>query len=201
MTLLSDERRDRAGVTSAFEVRLTRRQSRRRYRCRMDAPAVVVAWDPGWQRDFWLVAARLAPVLPAGATVEHVGSTAVSGLAAKPIIDIDVIVPDAATSHAAVKALERLGYEHREDLGIAGREAFTVLPGLPYHHLYVVIVGNKPLRDHINLRDYLRSRPDQAERYANEKRRLAHLLLSDRDEYVRQKGLLVEAFMIEANTT
>lgn len=119
-------------------------------------------------------------------------------MAAKPIVDVDVIVPDAATSNAAVKALERLGYEHRGDLGI---KAFTVVPGFPYHHLYVVIAGNKPHRDHINLRDYLRSRPDQAERYANEKRRLAHLLLSDRDEYVRQKGLHVEEFMIEANAT
>ena len=167
----------------------------------MEVPAEVVAWEPGWTQDFEVIAAFLAAALPRRARVEHVGSTAVAGLAAKPIIDVDVVVPDAPTSRAAVKALERLGYKHLGDLGITGREAFTVLPGLPYHHLYVVIADHKPHRDHVNLRDYLRSRPDQAERYAQEKRRLAPLLRSDREEYVRQKGLLVEEFMIEAAAT
>jgi GrpB-like predicted nucleotidyltransferase (UPF0157 family) len=81
---------------------------------------------------------------------------------------------------------------HEGDLGIPGREAFSVLPGLPYHHLYVVVAGSQPHRDHIDLRDYLRTHPKEAERYAAVKQRLAYLLTTDRDEYVRQKSVVVE---------
>jgi GrpB-like predicted nucleotidyltransferase (UPF0157 family) len=158
----------------------------------MLAPAVVVAWDDKWSRDFQAIADRLTPALPDGATVEHVGSTAVGGLAAKPIIDVDVVVRDRRTVPLAVVALQRLGYMHEGDLGIPGREAFSVLPGLPYHHLYVVVAGSQPHRDHIDLRDYLRTHPKEAERYAAVKQRLAYLLTTDRDEYVRQKSVVVE---------
>ena len=79
---------------------------------------------------------------------EHVGSTAVSGLDAKPIIDVDVVVPDQA---AVGPAIMGLAVRHQGDLGIEGREAFAPLADAAYHHLYVVVAGSQPSRIVITL--------------------------------------------------
>ncbi|WP_369137729.1 GrpB family protein [Modestobacter versicolor] len=166
------------------------------------AGAVVVAYDERWPRDFAAIREHLLPAFAGLAvTIEHVGSTAVPGLAAKPVIDLDVVVVEAAQVPRAVAALESLGYAHQGDLGIRGREAFSVLPGLPLHHLYVVVHGSPALRDHVDLRDHLRAHPDDAARYAAEKRRLSPLLVSDRDAYVAGKAWLVEELLARARSS
>jgi GrpB-like predicted nucleotidyltransferase (UPF0157 family) len=105
-------------------------------------PAVVVDYDPAWPAMFDAVRSRVWPaVAPIALAVEHVGSTAVPGLAAKPIIDVDVVVA-AADVGRAVRALAALGYEDEGDLGVPGREALRApATDLPYHHLYVVVAG------------------------------------------------------------
>lgn len=158
----------------------------------MEAPAVVVDYDSAWPDDFAAIRDYLAPALPPWARVEHVGSTSVPGLAAKPIIDVDVVLASERDMAAAIDVLQTLGYEHQGNGGIEGREAFSVLPGLPYHHVYAVIAGSKPHRDHLDLRDYLRTHPAEAQRYAAQKRRVAHLLTTDREAYVGGKSQLVE---------
>lgn len=155
-------------------------------------------YDPAWPTMYERIRAALLPILPPAAQVEHVGSTAVPGLAAKPVIDVDVVVPAAAAVPAAIAALESAGYSHEGDLGIPGREAFTPPPNLPYHHLYVVVSGSKPHRDHVDLRDHLRTHPDAARRYAELKLRLAPLLAIDRDAYARGKSDLVVELLAEA---
>ena len=70
---------------------------------------------------------------------EHVGSTAVRGLAAKPIIDVDVVVADETAVDPAIKALAASGWQHEGDLGIKGREAFLPPADAAYHHLYLVV--------------------------------------------------------------
>lgn len=166
----------------------------------MEPPAEVVGYDESWPAAFAALAGRLHGVLPAGARVEHVGSTAVPGLAAKPILDVDVVVPSAAAVVPAIAALESAGYVHRGDLGIPGREAFTAPAGSPYHHLYVVVDGSPPHRDHVDLRDLLRRDAAARQRYAEEKRRLAPLLRTDREQYVEQKGVVVEQLLREARS-
>ena len=159
----------------------------------------LVEYDDRWPQDFLTVRDRLWPAVAAVAVgIEHVGSTAVPGLAAKPVIDADVVVAEAVSVAAAVRALESLGYAHRGDLGIPGREAFSVLPGLPEHHVYVVVRDSPPHRDHVDLRDHLRNRPDAVRRYAAEKRRLAPLLATDREAYVEGKAWLVRELLREA---
>ncbi len=109
--------------------------------------------------------------------IEHVGSTSVKGLKAKPVIDIDIIIKDKDKLPPVIKILETLGYTHCGDLGINGREAFkcnseTVpLDGSntiwPKHHLYVCLDGCDSLKNHLQFRNHLRAYPEQAQAYGN----------------------------------
>lgn len=149
---------------------------------------LVADYDPGWPEVFGALAQPIAEVVTGlGARVEHVGSTSVPGLAAKPIIDMGVVVPDQGSVKAAIEALRGLGYEHRGDLGIPGREAFHQPAGLPQHHLYVYAEGCLPLRNHLALRDYLRARPQAAAEYGRLKKDLAQKFPHDIDSYVDGK--------------
>jgi GrpB-like predicted nucleotidyltransferase (UPF0157 family) len=134
----------------------------------------VVAYDPSWQDRFEKVAAALSGALAGGppASVEHVGSTSVPGLAAKPILDIDVIVTPEDVP-AAVAALVRIGYRHRGDLGVAGREAFFAPDEDPRRHVYVCAAGTLNVRNHLAVRDVLRRRDDLRDEYAAVKLALA----------------------------
>ena len=166
----------------------------------MIPPASVVEYDARWPVWFAEIRDGLSPYLEGiPHTVEHVGSTAVPGLAAKPIIDVDVVVPAADHVPAAVAAMVAAGYHHEGDLGITGREAFTLPPDAAhYHHLYVVVDGNKPHQDHALLRDHLRANAADRERYAALKREVAHLLTTDRTAYVEAKAGLVEEIIQRA---
>jgi GrpB-like predicted nucleotidyltransferase (UPF0157 family) len=163
-------------------------------------PAEVVEYDPRWPLWFDEIRARLTPYLSGlPHHIEHVGSTAVPGLAAKPIIDVDIVVPTADLVPAVVAALVTAGYQHEGDQGIPGREAFVLPPdAVRYHHLYLVVEGNKPHRDHILLRDHLWTNPADRERYAVRKRELVYLLTTDRSAYVDGKAALVEELIARA---
>jgi GrpB-like predicted nucleotidyltransferase (UPF0157 family) len=165
----------------------------------MDAPAVVVPYDPRWPEVFDALRDRADAALAGIAHVtEHVGSTAVPGLDAKPIVDLDVVVPDAAGVGPAVAALAAAGWEHEGDLGIAGREAFRPPADTVYHHLYVVVAGRPAHRDHVDLRDYLRAHPGEAARYGGLKRRLAGLLATDRAAYADGKTKMITELLRQA---
>jgi GrpB-like predicted nucleotidyltransferase (UPF0157 family) len=163
-------------------------------------PAEVVPYDSRWPLWFAEIRARLAPYLTGlSCQVEHVGSTAVPGLAAKPIIDVDVVVPSATLLPEAVQRLTAAGYGHQGDLGIPGREAFALPADAEhYHHLYVVVEGNDAYRDHVVLRDHLRADAGDRERYAARKLELAHLLTTDRAAYVAGKAALVSELIGKA---
>jgi len=164
-------------------------------------PVEVVPYDPEWPAVFGGVRERADAALAGLPHVtEHVGSTAVPGLAAKPIVDVDVVVPESGLVAAAVQALGRAGWRPEGDLGIAGREAFTPPGDGPYHHLYVVVAGSVPHRDHTDLRDFLRSNPAAAARYADRKRELAPLLRTDRAAYTEGKAALIAELLAEART-
>jgi GrpB-like predicted nucleotidyltransferase (UPF0157 family) len=159
------------------------------------SPAIeVVDYDPAWPDRFAAIRDRIAPALGPIAVIEHVGSTAVPGLAAKPVIDIDVVVPDSAAIPAAIKALEGLGYEHLGELGVRDREAFRRPPGTERHNLYVCPAGGEGLRNHLALRDHLRSHPEAVEAYGALKRRLA-TEAPDIDAYVIAKTDLIVSFL------
>jgi len=100
---------------------------------------VVVDYDHTWPAVFETLRARIVTGLgEAAADIEHVGSTAVPGLAAKPVIDLDVIVRTPSAVPHTISQLAALGYEHRGQLGIEGREAFRAPGALPPHHTVLV---------------------------------------------------------------
>lgn len=170
-------------------------------------PAVVVVpYDPSWPAAFAAIRERIAPVLEGIAlAIEHVGSTAVPGLAAKPVIDIDVVVADSVDAvRRAIEGLATVGYEHRGNLGIEGREAFRGPEGMPRHHLYVCLEEGLALRNHLALRDYLRAHPDEAAAYGALKQGLAARFPEDIGSYVVHKttfviGVLRRAGLVAAD--
>lgn len=163
-------------------------------------PIEVVDYDPSWPAQFAEIAARVRAAFADGplTAVEHVGSTAVVGLAAKPVIDMDVIVPSLTDVPGAIACLAALGYVHEGDKGVPGREAFLWPPGTRRHHLYLCLCGNAEYRRHIAFRDYLREHPDEAQRYEALKRELAARLFADRTAYSEGKTEFVETVLKKA---
>lgn len=152
----------------------------------------VVAYDPAWPAVFEELRRRVWDVVSDVAlTIEHVGSTSVPGLAAKSVIDMSVVVASTAEVARAIERLAAIGYVHRGNLGIEGREAFHSPPELPRHHLYVCPAGSLGLRNHLALRDYLRMHPQAAQAYAALKQSLASEVDGDIDAYVKGKSAFI----------
>jgi GrpB-like predicted nucleotidyltransferase (UPF0157 family) len=159
---------------------------------------IVSDYDPAWPDWFEAACDRIWPAIKDVARrIEHVGSTAVPGLAAKPIIDMDIVVESEAELQPVIARLESIGYHWRGDLGIAGREAFDPGPGdrLPPHHLYLVVENNKAHVDHWLLGDVLRSDPEARERYGAVKRHSAALAHDDIDIYLAGKAAFIAGLL------
>jgi len=156
-------------------------------------PIVVVEYDPSWPELFQSLRKRISAALGSLATViEHVGSTAVPGLAAKPIIDIDVLLASAHLLPLAIEHLASLGYVHQGNLGIPEREAFLAPASDAPHRLYVCPPCSHEFRKPVAFRDYLRSHPNEAQRYGELKRTLAIEFRENRAAYVAGKTDFVE---------
>ncbi len=151
----------------------------------------VVPFNPAWQDSFEEVRAHLLGILfSQDVRVEHVGSTSVPGLAAKPILDVDIVLQSEA-DFAGVKALlEANGYFHVGDLGITGREAFKYndKPQFMSHHLYVLSADSDELKRHLTFRDWLRNHPEDREIYAQVKMAAAQQFPDDIGAYIDAKS-------------
>ncbi len=158
----------------------------------------VSAYDPAWPRLFEDLRVRLAAALrPRAVRIEHVGSTAVPGLAAKPIVDVQVAVPDVADEAAYRGAIEALGF------GLRYRTErwryFRPPPGLPRTwQVHVCAAVSDWERVHLLFRDYLRTHPDRADAYGRLKRRLARRFGIDRIGYTDAKGPFIEESLASA---
>lgn len=128
--------------------------------------------------------------------IEHVGSTSVPGLAAKPVIDLDIIIKDKSRFEEIVAILNTLGYTHEGERGIPGREAFRG-PLYPAHHLYVCLEDSTGLKNHLLFRNYLRSHPEKAKEYGEIKKQLAAQYPDDIDLYVEKKTVFITAVLKE----
>ena len=155
---------------------------------RLYPPITIEDYNLAWPQVYENLHSRIWDAVGSFAIgIEHVGSTSVPGLAAKPVIDMGIVVPAEIEMAMAINRLAALGYVHRGDLGIAGREAFHSPEDLPPHHLYLYIQGNSALANHLAIRDHLRRDPAAAAAYGKLKKDLARRFPGDIDSYVAGK--------------
>jgi GrpB-like predicted nucleotidyltransferase (UPF0157 family) len=164
---------------------------------------LITTYNTEWPLLFERIQRLLASALQGlDHRIEHVGSTAVPGLAAKPIIDIDIVYPPKTSFEDIKQRLLQIGYYHNGDQGIAEREVFkrsgakpdATLDGI-VHHLYVCPSHSKALERHIKWRDCLRSNPSAREEYQNMKYQLAEQAKQDKKLYAALKELTVNPFI------
>lgn len=159
--------------------------------------------QPHWQTDFLRIQALLLDALDGhGASVLHVGSTAVPGLAAKPILDIDIVFPAEVTLQQVEARLAGLGYAHMGDQGITEREVFKRLPAQAHpvldtiaHHLYACPTHSRELARHVTFRDHLIAHPEARQGYEDLKQEIALLVGQDRKRYAALKETMAKAFI------
>ena len=155
---------------------------------------IVLPYDSGWASAFEAVKQEIVEALgDLIIGVEHVGSTSVRGMSAKPCIDLDVVIRDRSLFGAVVEKLAAVGYIHEGDLGIRDREAFRYAdkPHLMTHHLYVCPQDSEELRRHMVFRDFLRSDPEAARKYSQVKETAAELFPEDIDKYMEYKSACI----------
>ncbi len=160
----------------------------------MNQPITIVDADPSWAFRFELLAAPIRESLGRLAVaVEHVGSTAVAGLAAKPIIDLDIVVRNDEDLAPASSALIALGYRAGGERGVAGRWIFDEPAGSEPHHVFLIARHETSLWEHLAFRDALRADHQLADRYESLKRRLAAEFRDDRVGYTDAKSAFIHA--------
>lgn len=156
---------------------------------------IVLPYDEAWATEFKIIRAELESALRDSILgIEHVGSTSVKGLSAKPCIDVDVVIKDRSVLEAVINKLGAIGYIHEGDLGIRGREAFKYSdkPHLMAHHLYVCPKDSEELHRHITFRDFLRQNPGAVKKYSRVKETAAKLFPNDIDKYMEYKSPCIE---------
>jgi GrpB-like predicted nucleotidyltransferase (UPF0157 family) len=152
----------------------------------------MVAYDPTWPRLFAELGRELRDALGAVALrIDHIGSTSVPGLAAKPVIDIQVSVAAFDPLQAFKQPLERLGYVYRADNPERTKRYFREPPSRRRTHLHVARAGSFSEQWALLFRDYLRAHRDVAAEYEAVKRRLAARFQQDRAAYPDAKGPFV----------
>ena len=159
-----------------------------------EAPVVIVPYDAAWPQQFDAERAALTDVIGAWLVgpIEHVGSTAIPGLAAKPVIDIMAGVGSLETSRPAIAVLGSLGYcyfPYRPDII---HWFCKPSPAFRTHHLHLVPYGSPTWNDQIAFRDYLKSHPSTASEYERMKYELAARHRLDREAYTEAKAPFVQ---------
>ena len=160
----------------------------------------IVDYNPGWPRLFEREAAAiLQACAPWVVEVHHVGSTAVPGLAAKPVLDVMPVAAGPAEALEAVSRMTALGYRYRGENGIAGRCYFEkAVDGRTVAHVHMFPLGHPAVRTHLAFRDYLRTHPDAARDYERLKWDLAAKYRNDRGAYTSAKAAFIEDIIAAA---
>ncbi|MEY7848866.1 GrpB family protein [Natrarchaeobius sp. A-rgal3] len=161
----------------------------------------LVAYDEGWRRAFETEAERLRDAVGERvATIEHVGSTAIEGMVAKPIVDV-LLVTDTLDGDEAwwIDRLEASGYAFRPNDPVSDRLFFAKGPEDDRtHYVSVTERGSDTHREQLLFRDYLRANPAKADEYAQLKRELAADYPDDRSAYTERKSRFVRSVLQSA---
>jgi GrpB-like predicted nucleotidyltransferase (UPF0157 family) len=167
----------------------------------MGSMPLPVPYNPEWAHQFNSLKAELEQALTGlnYTSIEHVGSTSVPGLTAKPVIDIDIIIPDPSSLPPIITALATtLSYEYFGEMGIVDRHAFRCRGAVPTRNLYVCIVGSMSLRNHLGLRDVLRRDESLREEYGRVKVALIEGGVRDIDAYIAGKSEVLQRILKES---
>ncbi len=164
---------------------------------------LICKYKKRWIEDFSKISKVISDILtPLQVSIEHIGSTSIPKLAAKPIIDIDIIF-DKNVEFAEIKSrLENIGYFHNGNQGIEGREVFkraklfnhNVLDEI-FHHLYVCQIESVELQNHICFRDYLVANADARIEYQRLKYEIAAEANQDKKKYAELKEIKAREFV------
>jgi len=162
---------------------------------------IIEKYNPQWEQEF-LKAQKFYQSLLNNIDCEivHVGSTAIKGLWAKPILDIDIIANNTIDMSLMIDLLKSVGYQHLGDLNVKGREAFSYDLNNPQinwmnHHLYLCLKGNENLRNHLLLKKHLTNNQEACKRYSQLKIQLAKQYSDDIDKYIAGKTALILEFL------
>lgn len=170
----------------------------------INKPILIQKYNPQWATEFQAIQKilRVALVhLPV--SIEHIGSTAVPGLAAKPIIDIDIVLREQTVFDTIKNRLATIGYRHHGNQGIPGREVFKraattavqeVLDSVA-HHLYVCPANSEELQRHLRFRDYLLTHEAARIQYQQLKYAIAEDAGQDRKQYAALKEIKATTFI------
>ena len=164
---------------------------------------VIAPYDPQWKNEFEKICAMIQSYIGEYLeSIEHVGSTSVEGLGAKPIIDVDAVLRDRNDLPMVIERLAAYGYVHQGDLGLPGREAFfrprdydAQEQSVMNYHFYVCHRDARPYLEHIAFRDYLRTHPQARDEYQRIKQELAQRYRYDVDTYCEQKTTFVRSIL------
>ena len=168
----------------------------------------IVPYDPQWKAEFEKIKAMIQSYIGEYVeSIQHVGSTSVEGLGAKPIIDVDAVLKDKNDLPKVIEQLAKYGYVHQGDLGLPGREAFFCPrdydeqeKNVIKYHFYVCNKDAKPYLEHIAFRDYLREHPDARDEYQRIKEELSERYRYDVDTYCEHKTEFVKSILAKTIT-
>jgi GrpB-like predicted nucleotidyltransferase (UPF0157 family) len=162
----------------------------------------VVPYNSAWPELFRLEREAIDAALRKNgiiAAIEHIGSTSVPGLAAKPILDTLVGVDDASDFAKAITTVQEAGYIYRGEQGISGRHFFR--RGIPrQYHIHLIVRDSELWRDYLSFRDHLRAHSRRAKEYSELKYALAERYPRDRESYIEAKTDFVKRVLKEASS-
>ncbi|MGO7210838.1 GrpB family protein [Rhizobium ruizarguesonis] len=163
-------------------------------------PVELVPYDPQWPEAFQRIRGRLLALLPQALSIDHIGSTSIPGMMAKPLFDIDIVIPGLGHIEDATRVLLAEGYEPRGNRYDDDVWAFLSKGSVPAERVYLCPTGNGTHRNRLAFRDYLIAHPQAAADYAALKRRLAAEFKMDGDRYTAHKREFVDAIVARALT-
>lgn len=160
----------------------------------------LVPYDPGWVGLFEEEKARLSSALGNRALdIQHVGSTAIPGGIAKPIIDISIAVESFEAGFACVKPMEELGYGYAGENGIPRRHYFVKRNPATTHHIHMFEITSNHWHDHLLFRDYMRSHPEAVQAYTHLKHQLLEQFPANREAYTEGKAEFIRGIIEKAS--
>lgn len=156
----------------------------------------VVPPDPSWREEFESESQQLASVMGDNlVAIHHIGSTAIPGIYAKPVIDLLIEVKDIHQTDAQSEAIAQMGYEVLGEYGLPGRRYFRKYrsPGIRTHHVHTYETGSSEITRHLAFRDYAIAHPEVAQQYSHLKRELAQQYPQDIEAYMDGKDGFIKA--------